>query len=88
LDDPEERTEFLRTFGTLTTSPGTGRALARRLGLRRTGATRVAKALACYAWNAETAYRARLRGEIQTAQAYEAIADTIYMRDLSALGWW
>ena len=73
LDDPRERHEFLDEYGTLS-----GRALANRLGLRGKGSARFATDASCYAWNAATAARCRLRGDIQTARTYEMIADRIY----------
>mgnify|MGYP003493427617 FL=1 len=83
LDDQAERSAFLERFGTMT-----GRALANRLGLRGKGSTSVARALSCFAWNAETAAQCRRRGDVAVAQQYEGIADRIYRERLAELGWW
>lgn len=83
LDDAEERKAFISQFGTLK-----GRSLANRLRLKGKGAARLATAISCYAWNAETAFSCRLRGEMDAALMYEGICDRIYNESLAELGWW
>ncbi len=51
------------------------------------GAKRAAADLANYASNKATAMRCRLKGEIQTAQNYERIADAIYNQLPASAKW-
>lgn len=77
LDDEDEAAEFIETHGTLK-----GRALANRLGLSGKGSTEAATALSNYAWNKTTATACRKRGDIATAQQYDAICERIYSEDI------
>lgn len=51
---------------------------AELIGDRRKGYTTIAKDLGAYAVNKATAIGCRLRGDIQAAQIYERICDSIY----------
>lgn len=51
---------------------------AELIGDRRKGYTTIAKDLGAYAVNKATAISCRLRGDIQAAQIYELICDSIY----------
>jgi len=55
------------------------RAAARRIfGTAANGRTAAVRELRAYAWNTITARACRLRGDVETALKYEAIAQRIY----------
>jgi hypothetical protein len=81
LDDEQEARDFTLTHGACS---GSGRRVARALGLSGKGSSRLAKSLLCYAWNKVTAIECRNRGDITTALKYEEICDTIYARDIQS----
>ena len=82
LDDENEVSDFIETFGTMK-----GVALAHRLGLHGKGCARKANSLSNYAWNKHTAIGLRKDGQIQTAIQYEKICQRIYDSMDAALRW-
>jgi hypothetical protein len=83
LDDETTVETWIAHFGTLR-----GRRLANLLGFTGTGAVSRANALSNYAWNKSTAISCRKRGDIATAQSYEAICDRIFKDDIGEAERW
>lgn len=73
LDDEEECSTFIKTFGSLA-----GEALARALGMKGRNTGFRATLLSKYAFAKWTAIAERRNGSIWNAMKYEAICDSLY----------